>query len=386
MNPRRSLGCFLLGKEPRLAKVIFYFKDPGGTANGLPVAKRLQELGDDVTCYTEGKASEILVKEKLRHVPLTKGVHEMDFSSNPDLFVTSMCSGGGSGRDAAEVLRGKCRTVALQDFPGARLLTDWKPVSFRPDYMVVNDNAAAQIVRDAWSEKIPTILVSGYPSLDALHGYPIEAKNVTLRSRFGIGKRDFVVMFAGQVGRTGMVMEEVCAAMNMLQHATWFQKIWFVPRYHPRMMTDAKEEAAKWSTAHQSLNRKIQVLDTQVAVKDVSIMEVLAMSSVAVSAFSTTLQEAAVFRKDAIAMLSAEAGQKQFLEETGGVMKEYPLVTLGCVKKATTSDECYRLLNQSMRGGLGIERAQKNAFFVDGKNADRLARTLQALAYKKEAR
>ncbi len=371
-------------EEPTLAKVDFYFKDPGGTANGLPVAKRLHELGDDVACYTEGKASEILTKEKLRHVSLTKGVGEINFSPMPDLFVTSMCSGGGAGKDAMPVLRGKAVTVALQDFPGARLLTDWMSVECRPDNLVVNDKAAEQIAREAWAEKTPKILIAGYPSLDALYGYPIDAKNSTLRSRFGIGKRDFVIMFAGQVGRTGMVAEEVCVALNMLQQSTWFQKIWFVPRYHPRMLTDAKDQADRWHASIRSLHPKIHVLDTQVAVKDISIIDVLAMSNVAVSAFSTTLQEAAVFRKDAIAMLSEEAGQKQFLEETGGVMKQYPLATLGCVSKATNSDECFKLLRQSMRSGLGLERAQKNAFFVDGKNADRLARTLQALVYKKK--
>jgi hypothetical protein len=278
-----------------------------------------------------------------------------------------------------KVLRGKTKTVALQDFPGARLLTDWRDVQFRPDYIVVNDSVASLIVLHAWTEQLPKILVSGYPSLDVLHGYPVEAKNVSLRSRFGIGKNDFVVLFAGQVGRTGSVMQEVCSALTMLQKYTWLRKIWFVPRFHPRMMTDAKDEAVKWNGALTSLHPKIRVLDTQVGVKDVTIMDVLAMSNVAVSAFSTTLQEAAVFRKDAIAMLSEEAGQKQFLEETGGVMKEYPLVALKCVKRASTDRECYKLLSESMQRGLRLSEEQKSAFQVDGKNAARLARTLQGL-------
>ena len=70
---------------------------------------------------------------------------------------------------------------------------------------------------------------------------------------------------------------------------------------------------------------------------------------------------------------------KRFLEETGGGMKEFPLVELGCSKKVANRREFTAALASAFEGGLGLEAAQAETFRLDGKNAWRAAEKIAKL-------
>jgi hypothetical protein len=60
-------------------------------------------------------------------------------------------------------------------------------------------------------------------------------------------------------------------------------------------------------------------------------------------------------------------------------MPEFPLVELGCSAKATSRGWLRWLLEIAFDGKLGFESAQRKAFRLDGRNAERVADFIQSL-------
>ena len=337
-----------------------YCKDPGGTAGMMPVVRELHSRGVVVRLFAEGAALQICEREGLpTETPLLEQLALHD--ELPKLFVTAMCSGGGLGRDLVPHLRPRgVWCVALQDSWGARLMTDWADTIYRPHDIVVNDHVGEAIVNAAWQDW-SGVIVSGYPALDRFAGIDPALERQLVRDRYGIPRDARVILFGGQVKGTSAVLAEAIAAVRQVGGC------FLVPRRHPRLPVNAPDDARRWEEIMGAFPKDMLLPQLDAATMD----EALAVSDVVVAAFSTVLVEASVMRKPAIAVLMPETGMKRFREETGGIMEEHPLVSLGCVAKATSHEELVSCIAVGLAGH-PRRLLQERAFQVDGKNAARL--------------
>lgn len=342
-------------------------KDPGGTAGVMPVVEVLRSMGLEVLLIANGKSVEMLQKGGETFIAGESAEQIICEYGYPEILITSMCSKGGVGRDLAVILKGKCPVIALQDYWGARLWTDWVGLECRPDLICVNDEVGARIVSDAWHGfSADRIKITGYPALDRFVGYDIAAGAARARKKLNICEQMPVVFFGGQTRRTGDVLTEVINALNELGKPTYL-----VPRRHPRMADNAPEQIVIWESALNYFNRGIVIADSSPC----DIQELIAVADVIVSAFSTVLVEASVLRKPNISVLYPDAGMAEFVHETGGGMKESPIVSLGCSAKAENKNDLQSLLEASFAGDLRERqiRAQERCFRLDGKNAHKVA-------------
>ena len=345
-------------------------KDSGGTAGILPVVDALMMASHTVRLFADGKAIDLLPRLGRDFFACTSVDDVLSRYPNerPNLFLTSMCSGGGVGRDLVPHLRGVCPIVALQDTYGARLLTDWSEFRFRPDFICVNDEVGAHIVHEAWPDMPANrIKITGYPALDRYSGYNAADVAIKTRQTLQLESGKAIVVYFGQVARTGEVLQEVVVALNELR-----QDLYFIPRQHGRMVTDAPEQMSYWQAALADFKGGTLIKDTS-AVETASL---LASADVVLAMYSTVLTEAAVLRKQSIAVLYPDVGMQQFLTETGGVMTEFPLVRLGCTVKVSLRQELTDALIAALGRGLGLEANQSRYFLADGKNAQRVVESL----------
>lgn len=347
-------------------KIWAVSKDPGGTANLLPVVKFLRQKGVEVLYFATGKAIEILTRAKQDFFPCHSPTEILGKYLLPRVLVTGMCSHGTLGRDIALSMRlNKVPTVALQDFWGARLWTDWAESCYWPDFICVNDEVGAKIVQQAWPQyPVESIKVFGYPALDRYAGYNVQADSAWARLVLGLVEPKPIVFYAGQVKKSGEILGEVVEVLNELK-----EDVYFIPRAHPRMKDDAPEEVEKWNQALANFRGGTLVADSSVC----DTQSLIAASTVVLSVFVTALVEAAVFRKKNISILYPEVGMKRFYEESGGGMKEFPLVELGCSAKVENREEFKILLYTALHGDLGLQEFQEQHFQVDGRNAERVA-------------
>src|SRR3989344_9218385 len=182
----------------------------------LPVATELSASGYTVHLVANGKAAEHLAKDACTYFPTTDAQMVLDRYGTPDVLLTSMCSGGGVGRDLVPLLQGKSITVAVQDQWGARLLTDWKDEQYRPDHILVNDDVGKRIVLKAWSEYDPDrVKVTGYAALDKLHGFDVAQVRRTTRALLGLKEETRVVYFSGQLDGTAAALDQLRKAFEM---------------------------------------------------------------------------------------------------------------------------------------------------------------------------
>lgn len=304
-------------------------KDPGGLSVILPVVMALRTANHNVLLFANGKAIELL--EKTREVPYIPCTSASEVFGTylsrmrPDVFITSMCSGGGVGRDLVPMLAGVCPTIALQDYWGARLATDWADIKYRPDYICVNDTVAVRIVKKAWPDyDIDQIKITGNPSFDKFAVKPTDEERQSIRTRLGIGEDDFVVVYGGQLEHSGMMLAELIDELN-----TRHTGAILIPRMHPRMAVNAPEEMYWWERAISQSRVRLVSSD------DFSTMDVTKIANVVVTMYSTLIAEAAFVGVPSIAMLYPRVMEK-FRSETGGLMEQVPLVELGCCYVASS--------------------------------------------------
>jgi CDP-Glycerol:Poly(glycerophosphate) glycerophosphotransferase len=364
--------------------VLVVMKDPGGSQNMMPLCQEMKSRGVRVTYVASGKAIDICKAAGI--VPMvfeSASAAEQYFDQQPvpDLYITTMCTGGGVGTSLVEFFRKRgVKTIALQDFWGARLQDAYKDSRFRPEVIVVNDVVGEQLVHKAWGKPSwwhaprTKVVVSGYPSLDRFAGYDPEKRvRAQVRRELGIPHDAAVCTFPGQVAMTGTVFLEVAQALCDVC-ASSRSVITVMPRKHPRM-DEAPLEVATWNQALELLRSSSQIQLVEDSSK-ISMQDVLQASDLVAGAFSTALIEAAVLRKQVIAFLFPETGWKQYQEELGHLMDEFPLVALGCAARARSPVSARELVTQALRGQLNLRHSQERYFTLDGKNAKRLASTL----------
>lgn len=358
-------------------------QDTGGMNAVRPVGDVLKRMGHMVFRVASGVSVTYLQQQGLEYIPDVETAEgAIGRSGYPDVFVTSMCSGGGIGRDLVPLLRvpflhGRIKVIAVQDQWGARLLTDWKNPQFRPDHVMVNDEVAVKIVRRAWpdfpEERIHPL---GYAALDALHGFDTVAARARTRKLLGIDEHIPLVYFSGQLHATAPALE---ALLTALREVSFKGKV--LASKHPRMdpsNEELKDEARQWSdlvAAHADL-----ILESPKEPLPESGR--IAAADVVIGKYPTAFNVASALRIPAISILfPGSEMERSYIEETGGLMQIHPLVELGCVAGPRSVSEFASVLDQTLRGELEskLRSHQEKHVVVDGKNAERIAQFISAL-------
>ena len=359
-----------------MASIWAVCKDPGGTGNLLPILPLLRKAGHDVKLFLHagGKGETGIKTAGEAYETASNTSAPIDRHGYPDLLVTTMCSGGGIGRDLVPTLqyRGK-RTVALQDFWGAQLGTNFRNPLYHPDLICVNDEVGADIVRDVWGKDIRTkIAITGYPSFDALARIDREAGAKRGREVLGITNNLPILLYPGQIWHAGRTLLEVVKALNEMGLPCHL-----VATKHGRMVEAPAEEGEFWQEAEGSFRWKFHsVTDFR------HIREIVLTSRVVVGMYSSLQIEAAALGVQVISVLYPDQGAAQFRTDTGGVMAEFPLVTLGCSAKAENMGDLVRSLFAYLTLTSDLEprtRQQQKVFPLDGRNAERTADAILSL-------
>ena len=350
--------------------IWYVVKDPGGTNGVLPIREQTRAMGLSDLLIANGKAVELL-QGKEEFVAAENALEVLAAHELPKVVVTSMCSDGGVGRGLSSILQERVPVIGVQDFWGARLWTAWANPGCWPHAIIVNDRVGAKILGDAWKGYGPErIWITGYPAQDKYFGFDVPGTGAKVKSDLGLTHDWPLVLWGGQVKLSGEIFREFVSALDETG-----QSVYLISRQHPRMKDDAPEEVPKVEEALANF-RSGEIVDAS-GYKD--ILPLLAASDLVVSIFSTVLVDAAAIGRQNISVLYPETGMKRFLEETGGGMKEFPLVELACSKKAMNRRELISALASAFEGGLGLEAAQAETFKLDGKNAERVAKRVATL-------
>lgn len=375
-------------------EIILVMKDDGGTTNVLPICRDLINRKHGVRIFTNGRANERLRTEGLQYVEVETVDEVLSFCPDPVLLVTSMCSDGGVGRDLVPILRGKCPTVAIQDFWGGRLVNTWSHPRFRPDYITVNDSFGANLVLKAWPEfNSSHIIQTGYPMFDKYSQVNLE-KQISARreivTKIKVNNDNILIVFfpcGVLVGASELLREVLCVLQNILETEA-FPQLVLVPKVHPRLKNIAPEEFEPWFNALSEFDKLFSgsvILDENIVRADIKTL--IMASDVIVSDYSTTLLEAGLIGsrvggKINISVMYPRVVVKEFTDEFGTLMSEPPFVTLDCTLRAADRNHFQGLLTSAMfddcvRINLGIN--QKKHLITDGKNTERTTSFLVSL-------
>ncbi|MCH7492076.1 CDP-glycerol glycerophosphotransferase family protein [Patescibacteria group bacterium] len=291
-------------------------KDAGGSRGIVPVVQVLRQLGYQVPLFVEGQTADFVLSHGEKDFTVQVSAEQIMVDHHlPDLLVTDMASTGLSlGQNLIPLLRGKSPVVALQDYWGGCLNTNWSDLQYRPDFICVNDKVGARIVRDAWTEFPEShIGVQGYPALDRYHNYDTKGIAAEIRLALAIPPDMPIVLYAGQWHQSGAMLYQLVAALNTLG-----RPVCLIPRMHPVMKEQSPEEIPKWEKATSNFSNG--QIHTDTSSHDISLL--IAAADIVVSMFSTVLVEAAVLRKPNISMLypviqTIFAGQYRSFNERG---------------------------------------------------------------------
>jgi hypothetical protein len=350
---------------------LAYCADPGDADVVLPVVSLLLKNGKKVVLIAKNVAAQRAEERKIDFEVHCEARTVIEKHGLPKLFLTGMCSQDKVARDLIVNLnRAGITSVALQDFWGSRLTEKWKPSQYHPTYICVNDEVGKEIVKKAWPDfDEEKVKIFSYPSLDKFKNFQVD--NESIRKKLGLMNDWPIVLFAGQIVETGKVFFELISALNEIG-----RPVYLLPRQHPRWDNDAPLDDKKYWDKAISIFQSGEIVDSS-GFKEIDSLVVV--STVTISMFSTVLVNASVLRKQNISLLYPDSGMKKFLAGRSECMNEFPLVDLGCTKKATSREELIRCLLLSFDGKLGLEENQEKTFKIDGKNTERLSNWLLSL-------
>lgn len=314
--------------------VWFVCKDPGGTNGILPVYDYLTQQGWLTELIANGKAVELLQAMGRQFKTVPSAADAIVQLEEPAAVVTSMCFGGGLGRDLIPLFHEKNSRVpiiALQDFWGSGLWADWADLKYRPNYIVVNDPVGAEIVQQAWPEfAADRIKIFGYPALDKYAGVDTAATRQQVKEKLGILDNYPIILYASQLTGAATTFRELKLALRVVADRGE-QPINLIPRLHPRMKNNAPQEYRYLNQAMYCCGPRIMcwpftdICDTS---------ELIQAADVVIAEWSTALIETAAVRRVPIAVLYPNEGMSRFRVATGGQINEFPLISLGCAAKA----------------------------------------------------
>lgn len=363
-------------------RILAVCQDDGGTNGILAVVPVLRTMGHQLVIgckkgsraatRLEGKDKELFIfppdsSAYIMAASVGLGGELEHMIKSFDLLLTSMCSGGGIGRELIPTFKSLGKpTVALTDYPlGAQLRPFFCDPRYQPRFVCVNDGIEADLIRRAWNTSPEFIKITGYPAFDKYAALDVEAEEARVRKALGMDRLVSIVLLAGQFPLTDFVAWEVVHALNVLDG-----ELYFLPRPHPRTRENAAHEIPGWQRAMAGLSKSRLIVDFfgQFATDPAPLV---AAAQLVISPYSTMLAEAAALRKDNIALLYP----KLWAQLTSVVpdLEEFPLVSLGCTARANNQAELRNLLYKSLSGGLGLRGAQEKHFKLDGQNARRVA-------------
>lgn len=281
--------------------------------------------------------------------------------------VSSMCST--AGQDLVKSFRGYCPIVTIQDQWTAGLNDVWTDVENRPNYVLVNDELDKKFVLKAWPDfNKDRVVITGYPALDKYLDFDVQAAKKRVKDKLPLTENKPIILFAGQWWQTGHAITELVSVLNELGVDTYL-----IARPHPAMKDNTPEEVPLWEQALAEF-RSGTLVDSS-SYKNIS--DLIAVSDLVLSMYSTTLNEAAILRLPNIAILYPDHGFKVYAE--GSKLDEYPMVSLGCTAKAQDRQELRELVRVGLGGNLNLHLAQEKTFQLDGKNALRAAKLILSL-------
>jgi len=370
-----------------MADVVTVAMDPGGTRSMLLVDEAIRKLwlpGRDLSVQIVGNGYAAgFLKALKRPFIDERDAHRVlsHLDGYPKVFVTSMCSLGGVGRDLIPFMRAHgVPTVAIQDQWGAHLLTAWRDEHYRPDYIVVNDRVAADIVKRAWPKySRKRIKILGYAILDELAKYSRAAIEWSERGKYGLNRNLPVLYFSGQLGETDIALDNLVAAIVAAE-----KEVQLILGLHPGLKNEERMKAypglgERVARAVERAREKVgRVVD-----REGDEVYAVAAADVTIGMYPTAFTEAIAFRRPAIADFARRAGASSYEKATGGLMRVHPLVELGAVRQVTNRRQYVSALRGVYSGHLAKQLLpfQEKAFRVrsGGKNAEDIAKFCASL-------
>lgn len=373
--------------------IVVVMKDDGGTNNVLPIYAELVKRGHVVKVFTNGRAAARLKESNPEFIQAETTDEVVVQCSNPALLVTSMCSDGGIGRDLVPILRGKCPIIAIQDFWGARLVTEWFDPRFRPDYITVNDSLGADLVQKGWPEfDSSRICLTGFPAFDwyaSINKEQEELASSEIKSKIRAKNGDMIVLFpCGVLVGASEMLTEVLGALKMLFKRRVSNNLFLIPRVHPRLQTVAPDEFEPWNRLLAEFDKLfpgVVIFDEKVIRADINTL--LLASDVTISDYSTSLLQSGLIGsrvggKANISVMYPKAASDEFKQEFGTLFQEPPFVTTGCTLKAQNREHLGLLIHRSLTDNLVryyLWRNQSKHLITDGKNSQRVVNFLETL-------
>lgn len=346
-------------------RIVFVCRDVGGANALLPVADLLNKKNQIRWLVQEDGRG----KDVLKNLGRDFEIYSFSGQASKDniaAVVSSMCSK--AGQDLARHFKGFCPIIAIQDQWTAGLNDIWTDPCCRPDYILVNDRLDRNFVLKTWPGYGENrVVITGYPALDKYVNLDINGIKTSVKKRLSLIENKPIVLFAGQWWQTGHAITELIKALNDLR-----LDIYLIARPHPAMKDNTPEELPLWNDALANFKSGTLVDSSSVGISDV-----IAVSDLVLSMYSTTLNEAAILRLPNIAILYPGYGLKVYQDVSK--LYEYPMVSLGCTAKAQNREELKRLVRTALTGDLGLRSAQEETFHLDGKNALRAAEFILSL-------
>ncbi len=356
-----------------MSRILVVVKDPGGTRAVLKVVDKLKQMGEKIIMAADGSAVKLLSDRQIPFLSFGTGATRVLIEAQPDIILSSMCSGGGLGRDL--IALGKDEgvvTVCLQDFWGARLRVEFGDEKYWPDYILVPDEVSKRIVFECWGGyRLEQVIVTGQPVYDNLANLDIEKIKSETFAKLNIGNDLPLVFFTGQIEETGKTLEYLVDALNDLD-----RRVYLAPRWHYRI-SSAPEELNRCQEALKKFRGRI--VDTNLAPYDAKLEfdPLVAAADIVTGMFATNLVEAAYLQKEVISIMFPDAGSKEWGRLTGLV--QFPLVELGCCANAKDIRSLQESLEDALTIGLRLKNVQQQHLKLDGKNAFRAADFLRNL-------
>jgi hypothetical protein len=368
-----------------LAQILAAVKDTGGANGVIKVVNYLSKKGCPVDFVVNGAALKIKEVQQYPHLKESDPTRVLEHFGLPRVFITSMCSFGGVGRDLVPLLRTyNIPTVALQDAAGARLkeADSWGDAQFRPDHIIVNDAVGTRLVLEAWPE-FPRHAIHelGFPVLDDLAGFDATGAAAQQVKKYELDARP-VVYFSGQLQGTPETLDEIVDVLY--ERAAPIQ---FILGKHRRVHDEEVNKKypglgerieAAYARATMLKGQGARVLDNTTWPET----PLIAACDLVLGMYPTAFQDAVMLRKLAIAIMYPQLGRAGIVADTGGLLTRHPLCELGAVVEVHDKEELRSALAAAFDGDLGerLRPMQEQALKADGKNAERIGEFVLSLA------
>lgn len=362
-------------------KIWAVCKDLGGMAGLLPVVEKLEHCGHSVRFIANGISVGTLRKKGRVFEEWTDSPTE-DLASKgeiPDVFITSMCSQGGPGRDLVPLMRALgVPVIALQDFwvSASSQADAWLDIKYRPDRVITNDQVGKDLLAQVWPDfDREHIVITGFPALDKYAAMDFAAIRERARDKLGIDPRLPIILFAGGGSLTYLAHQIIKGALTILSCHHCFG---YLPRPHPRTENDFPGEMNPWQKTVGEIAAESGITVIYDFFGRCDPTETVAASEVICSISSTLLLDAAIMRKPTISVMPPGLVKNRFRYQMNGFIDQYPLVPLGCCLEATTAKDLAEQIKQCLETN-PLRTAQERHLKLDGQNAARVVKLIESL-------